>query len=343
MLLFVLYSTHNDGMSLVQSLWYILFVTILFLFVILHEFGHILVARRYGVETKDVIISPIGGVARLLWMPKNPWHELFIALGGPAVNVVLGLIFFIFQLFTYQYFFPKSDIIDPLNAPGDLAIWLMWINIILVLFNMIPAFPMDGGRVFRSLMTILLSDRKRATKIASVVGQIIAVGLLAGGAFLDHYILMLISVFVFFMARREYSQVKLEHLLDHTLISDIMRTQFTVLGPKDAVGKVFPKDMEESYLVKDANENVLGVLTGSNIEKLKKAYHADVLVEDYVSDLYVRLEGGESVSQTFLKMNLQNAAIGLVNHPSISGSIIGVVDRALLMTFVKEKGGKSFF
>ena len=223
LLLFVLHVAYSNNYGLQDTLWYISIVLIVFVFVIMHEFGHIFVARKYGVNTKDVIVSPIGGVARLLSMPRDPKKELFIAIGGPAVNIFLAIILLIILFVFFDFAVPEDDRLNLISKPGEYLTILLFINVALVAFNMIPAFPMDGGRVFRALLTKILNSRLKATFIASVVGQLLAVVFLFAGKYFEHYMLMLIGVFIFFMARREYRQAKLEDKLDQTKVSDIMK------------------------------------------------------------------------------------------------------------------------
>ena len=178
------------------------FVIAVFACVTLHELGHALAARRYGIATPDITLLPIGGLARLQRLPEKPSEEIVIALAGPAVNVVIALLLILILGFN----------IDPANMSAiddprvDFAARLAGVNILLVLFNLIPAFPMDGGRVLRAGLASKMSYRT-ATRIASYVGQGMAVlfGLFAIWTF--NPVLFFIALFVFSAARQEAKMV----------------------------------------------------------------------------------------------------------------------------------------
>ena len=211
LLLFIGYYALDHHLPADDAFWFFSYVMILFFFVVLHEMGHALTARRFGVRTKDVIISPIGGVARLERMPENPRHELLISLAGPFVNVILAAFFGIGLWLFADRMLPVDTRINFIENPQDYIAYLFLINLALVGFNMIPAFPMDGGRVLRSLLTMITGDRMKATLIASVSGQVLAVGFISFGLYLREYsMLVFIGLFVFLAARSEYRQLMWE-------------------------------------------------------------------------------------------------------------------------------------
>ena len=147
-------------------------LVLLFTCVVLHELGHAQMARRFGVGTRDITLYPIGGVARLERMPEKPWEELCIAVAGPAVNVVIAAILLIPLVLTVGG--PAGVTAELFQfARGSYLIDLLQANIFLVLFNMLPAFPMDGGRVLRALLVIPFG-RLKATRIAATIGVIFA-------------------------------------------------------------------------------------------------------------------------------------------------------------------------
>lgn len=234
LLAYVAFSGYSYGETWTSTAWSFLFVGALFLCVVLHELGHALSARRFGVETKDIILSPIGGVARLYRMPELPAQELIVAISGPLVNVALAAI-----LGPLAWWLAPDELLQlarmiqgrPIMMEEEspfLAYFLpalFLLNIVLALFNLLPAFPMDGGRVLRALLSMRLS-RLRATRIASLIGQAIALGLFAFALSEGNYLTSLVGVFVFFMAMQEYRQVKMQDMLNSVRVGKLMEPAY---------------------------------------------------------------------------------------------------------------------
>jgi Zn-dependent protease len=171
--------------------------------VLLHELGHALTARRFGIRTEDITLYPIGGVARLQRMPRAPGAELLIALAGPAVNVAIAL-----ALIAGQWALGAGNPWSP--TPFDAwANALISVNVLLAAFNLIPAFPMDGGRVLRALLSGWLG-RLRATEIAATLGQALAVMFGLYCLFQGSLLQVLLAAFIYFAASTELAQVRAE-------------------------------------------------------------------------------------------------------------------------------------
>lgn len=239
------------------------FVLALFACVVAHEFGHALMARRYGIRTPDITLLPIGGMARLERIPEKPREEIMVALAGPAVNVVIWLVLTV--LLGVQ---SNPAALISLEEPGQSFLErLAAINLFLVLFNMIPAFPMDGGRVFRAALSGSLG-RVRATKVAARAGQIMAFlfgyfGLVSGNP-----ILILIAIFVFMAAMAESSDVALHDLTKGVKARDAMITAFETLEPGatlKAAEMALLRTTQSEFPVLNGDGTLAGFLTKSAI------------------------------------------------------------------------------
>lgn len=206
----VAWMSFNAGGTMAAVAQGILFLLATFGFVLMHEYGHALAARGYGIGTRDITLYPIGGVASLLDMPRNPKHQLVVALAGPAVNLVAAALLFVVLSAADVAVGPAALA----TGAGSFMAKLFWINVGLFLFNMLPAFPMDGGRVLRAILA-MRTTTLRATEIAVSVGRTLAVGLMILGLFTTPT-LTLIGLFIWFAAGRERAAARFEDSLRGT-------------------------------------------------------------------------------------------------------------------------------
>ncbi len=241
----------------------------LFTLVLLHELGHSLAAMGYGIQVKDITFLPIGGVARLERMPEKPLHELVVALAGPAVNVILAVgLFPVISILAMAQSTPLS--LSLLSQPGLLGLlaFLLSANVSLAVFNMIPAFPLDGGRVFRAILGFF-TDYQRATQVAATVGRYLAIGLgliaILGGQFW----LAMIALFIFFVGGQEAKAVAVRNLLRKAHAGQVLAQNTIALSPEATVGEVAPMMMglrQPDFAVLDpASGQLLGVATRSHV------------------------------------------------------------------------------
>ena len=234
----------------------------LFACILLHEFGHILMARRFGVRTPDVILLPIGGVARLERIPDEPRQELLIALAGPAVTLLIAALLCIVLLAAGQGF-----TVGPIRDGEPLLVVLMKVNVYLLLFNLIPAFPMDGGRVLRALLASRMGSL-RGTRIAATLGQGLAV---VGGLYgisTQHPLLMLVAFFVFLGATAEAEAVETRAAGDGLQVSQMMVTNFRTIpvhGTLAAAVDLLLSGEQREFPVVDNNGRIEGILTRDNL------------------------------------------------------------------------------
>lgn len=234
-----------------------LFVSLLFLCVVLHEFGHIFAARRYGIATPDVTLLPIGGVARLERIPQDPKQELVVALAGPAVNVVIALVLMaVAGLPDAAHFGALED------ADVSMVERLIQVNIILVLFNLIPAFPMDGGRVLRALLAMKM-PRPRATFYAARIGQGLAFVMMLIG-FMGQPMLFVLALFIWLSAQQEARQDAMAASPARMTVADAMQRDITALAHEQALAPGYEELLshpQEAFPVIDLEGRPLGVLS----------------------------------------------------------------------------------
>ncbi|MDQ3621142.1 MAG: site-2 protease family protein, partial [Verrucomicrobiota bacterium] len=241
----------------------VVFICLVFLCVLLHEFGHALAARRYGIRTPDITLLPIGGLARLERMPDKPSEELVIAIAGPAVNVVIAALLWLWAGLTGS--FPHLMMVE--EAGSSLPAKLLVVNMWLVVFNLIPAFPMDGGRVLRAFLAMRM-DYARATQIAATIGQGCAFvfGFWGLGLFgtPQNVLLVLIAIFVFFGAAQEAAFAQFKSISSGLRVRSAMITEFQTLPLRatlnEAIEALLRSSQHDFPVLNEAGE-LRGLLT----------------------------------------------------------------------------------
>ncbi len=217
---YIAFSGFQNGAGLRQILVEVGLVLIVFLCVVLHEFGHALTAKRFGVGTRDITLLPIGGIASLERMPEDPKQEFWITIAGPMVNLVIaGLAFLLIALSGMTLVL--GDAFSDITSWSSVLAFIFASNLGLFVFNLVPAFPMDGGRILRSLLSMFL-PRVKATRIATIVGRVLAVGFVVYGLWQGAPFLAVIGVFIFMAAGAEQRQVSSQSRLKALLVRDVM-------------------------------------------------------------------------------------------------------------------------
>ncbi len=298
----VIYVGWRQGANNQAIVWSVIYVLSIFACVVLHELGHALTAKQFGISTSRITLLPIGGVASLERMPEKPKQELLVAVMGPLVNVVIAGILF---LFVYQQLAilqqpEKVETFFRTVTSENYLMYLFFTNIALVVFNLIPAFPMDGGRVLRALLSFRM-DRVRATQIAANLGQIIAFAFLYIG-FVYNPILIFISVFVFLGASGENIMVKQMNVLKGHLVREAMITNYTVFHPQDPldyVGKVLISGTERQFVVLQSESEIAGLLFKENIAKAFQSAHSGLTVSDILDKDFHVVQAEEDLSEIY--------------------------------------------
>lgn len=308
----VLLASVASGGSFLAAVSSVGFVLVLFGCVVLHELGHAMAARYFGIATRDITLLPIGGVARLERMPRKPTQELVVALAGPAVNVVIAAILLAILLPTVGL---NGLAAVPMQSGGFLQ-QLLVVNVILVVFNMLPAFPLDGGRVLRALLAMVLGFG-RATRVAAGIGQVCAVGL--GFLGLMNPFLFFIAVFIFFGATAEARQVAFSDRFAGYQVRDGMIRTFRAV-PADAS----IRDLAEQLL--DGPQRDYPVVRGGEL--------VGMLGRD---QLLTSLERGEQVrvsevmEQNFETVDESDQLVSVFEKaPSVGGQSLPVTDQGAL-------------
>ncbi len=336
--LFIIYVAVKDSLSLQALTWFCAYILTLFICVILHEFGHALAARKYGVSTKDIIISPIGGVARLESMPKKAWKEMVIAIAGPLVNVLIAAILILAFYTIFGFSFTEFDELDltKQNFEGYLRL-VIFLNIVLLVFNLIPAFPMDGGRILRALLSMKWGKLK-ATKIASYIGKFIASLFIILAFWLTSPTLAFVGLFVFYMANAEYKQILLQSRLQSTIASEIMNANYPILYHEDKLEKavqLYNAGQAKNFLIFDESSKIVGAIPEQFILSwLKKPIKLENQISSFMTQAVETFEWDESLEILFQQMNTMGLAVVGIKK---GDQIIGMIDRHIFNSFLNGK------
>ncbi len=324
---FVVLSHILQGDPVSQTIAGVAFILALFASVVLHEFGHALAAKRYGIKTRDITLYPIGGVARLDRMPDKPIQEFWVALAGPAVNVVIAGVLFAWITIT-------NDIvsIERLSVSvGPFLERLMVTNISLVLFNLLPAFPMDGGRVLRALLAMRL-EYTRATQIAATIGQGMAFLFGFIGLFTNPF-LIFIALFVWIGAAQEASMVQMKSALGGIPVNRAMLTDYHALAPNDSLGRavdlILAGSQQDFPVI--ANGMVVGVLTRDKVIAALVQQGRDAGVAQVMENKVALADYAEMLEGALMRMEERQASMICVTR---AGQLVGIVTKENIGEFL---------
>ena len=282
----------GGGNFAMGALYGVLVMILLFVCVTLHEFGHALAARRYHIHVPTITLLPIGGVASLERMPDRPQQEFVIAIAGPLVNVVLALLLL-----------PAALALSPATAgaalrdlgavlaaaqrPGvaNLVNYMLAVNLMLALFNLIPAFPMDGGRILRSILAMFMGN-VAATRAAVFVGRLVAVPMAIWGIMTGNILLLLIAFFVYVGGGAEREAVESRAILRSMRAGDALNRDAARLYTSERLDRVVNlvvSSYQSDYPVFDLGNNFVGVLTRPGLVTALRMYGEEARVVDVMA------------------------------------------------------------
>jgi Zn-dependent protease/CBS domain-containing protein len=305
------------GEGLTEALGGIFLILLAFACVVMHEYGHALTARRYGIQTRDITLLPIGGVARLERMPRDPTQELWVALAGPAVNVAIAAaLFLLIELFEGAAAFTDVRFIG-----GDLLAKLMWWNIAIVLFNLLPAFPMDGGRVLRALLARRM-EYARATRVAASVGQMMAFLFGFFGLFSAQPFLLFIALFVYLGAEAEAQAVQVQTAFQGLPVRRAMLTRFATLGEEETLGRAVQlllSGTQQDFPV-TSDGHVVGLLTRRDLLSALHEHGPAAPIAGAVQREVEPVEASAPLEEIFQRMQVEELpAVPVVEAGRLAG------------------------
>ncbi len=318
---------------------------LLFVCVTLHELGHSLVAKVFGVPVREIVLLPLGGVAFMTKNPEKPLHELLIAIAGPLVNIVIAVLL----LAGLGFAVTPQMLTDHGLLPAELGqtpslhtalFWLLAANVSLVVFNLIPAFPLDGGRILRALLAMFMGYPK-ATRVAVAIGQSIAIALGLYGVLNGQFILMLIAVFIFFGAGQETAVAEAKTVLDTLRVGDAYNKYALTLAVGDRVSRVVDyilTSYQPDFAVMQAR-NPIGIVTRSDVLKALATAPGDTFVTEMMRREFLKVDANKSLSEVRQVMEEKDTQIAAVYDGAAYLGLIGlddITEAFAIQTFVRR-------
>lgn len=305
--------------SLASAVVGVSIILVLFACVVLHELGHALTARVFDVPTESITLYPIGGLARLQRLPSEPMKEFWIAVAGPAVNVVIAVIL-AGAIFATGGTFQPSNLFDPGN---HVLATIMWLNVALAGFNMLPAFPMDGGRVLRALLALRL-NYARATNIAANVGQGMAILFGLIGLISFNPVLLFIALFVYVGAQQESQQALFRTFTEDTTVRQAMMTRFSTLRPDSTLGDAVDELLagtDHDFPVVDQG-TVVGMLRRKPLMQALSSYGRDAPVREAAEDACFTVDESAMLLEALQHMQQESCSTVPVTR---NGELVGLL------------------
>ncbi|MGA2682676.1 MAG: site-2 protease family protein [Candidatus Bathyarchaeia archaeon] len=337
-LTFILLIVAVLGLSIYYNQIYsFILIVFLFVFVLFHELAHSVIARRYGIKVRKIILYPIGGVSEIEEIPENPRIEWRMAFAGPLTSLILGAVLVVinFVLPLKLIFAPSSILI----STGNLLLDLGYLNLLLGAFNLLPAFPMDGGRVLRAL----LAERMKftdATKYASYIGRILGIGMAFFGiVFPGYFLLIVVGVFVYVGASEEAEQTIVSTTLASVRVKDVMQSEIGSVRPDETLSDAFEVMFKSKYhdVLVEKDGIFKGIVTWNEIIKIPKDQRDSIKVEQ-LPVKSISTFPDEAVFEAYKLMTKEKIDLMPVVEKDTSTKVVGVLtSEAVASAYEKAK------
>ncbi len=314
----------------------VLFWILIFVCVLLHEFGHSLVAKSYGLTIVSIVLLPIGGVSQIMEIPREPRKEVAITVAGPVVNFLIsGFILIVGEMFDPSLQFSRISL-----EGGSLLVNMFWANVMLGLFNIVPAYPMDGGRILRGIIA-MKKEYLEATRLAADVGRLFAIAFILIGFFYNWW-LILIGIFIFSGASSEAESAAVSSSLSKISVRQLMITDYKTISPDEPLTAVVEKSLHtfqnDFPVVSDGR--FVGILTRSSvIESLHHRLH-ESKVGQIAKKTFPKIPPDETASDALSTMRASRVTVAPVEA---DGSLLGIitVEKLLEASDIFSKGSSS--
>jgi Zn-dependent protease/CBS domain-containing protein len=327
---FIIFINYKNGQNSVQIAWSVLFILCIFITVLLHELGHALTAKRYNIKTKDITLLPIGGIARLERFPENPAEELVVAIAGPMVNFVLAFITQFFITIPEDSEELLALLSSGINAHNFFLNFYI-VNLTLGVFNLIPAFPMDGGRVLRALLAFRM-DRTTATQIAARIGQFIALCFILIGI-ISNPILILIGLFVIFSAQVETESVEFKNLLKGYTVRDVVMKEYQTIEEDEKIKKAIAILLESEHrkFLVTQNSRLVGTLNKNQIIKALSEKGEEEYIYNVMDRSLAYIDIDTELEKVIEQLYEKKGSLLIVNE---NDQLVGILDADNLSEFI---------
>jgi Zn-dependent protease len=333
LILFIIFVNYKSGQNATQIIWSVVFILTIFITILLHELGHALAAKNYNIKTKDITLLPIGGLARLERIPEKPLEELIVAFAGPLVNITLAFITGIFITIPDTSEQLMAELSNGVNA-NNFFLNFFLVNFWLAIFNLIPAFPMDGGRILRALLSFKL-QRHVATRISARIGQLLAMGFIIFGFFTSPF-LIFIGIFVIIGAQVEADYTESKFLLKGFKVHDVIMKQYPTMDANDTVKtavELVLDSQNKNFLITEDGIPV-GTLNRDQIIMALSKKGDDEFVYNVMDRNLVYLDSDSLLENVFELIQLNKSRLMLVME---NNELAGTLDVENLMEFLLIK------